>query len=170
MEKIKAIEIALNNELRERDFYLKQSEKSADPLGKKMFATIAQEEEEHYEYLKELHQKLQKAGKWPDDISAVIKETNVKQVLDELVDKVHYKSTATADDKEALRIAINFEKSAYQFYTELIKQSDQPNEKALFEQLAALEMEHMTSLEETLLYFEDPADWFAQHEKPTLDG
>ncbi|MCP4751196.1 MAG: hypothetical protein GY866_09900 [Proteobacteria bacterium] len=46
--KIKAIEIALRNEIGERDFYRRQSEKTENPLGKKMFATIAAEEDEHH--------------------------------------------------------------------------------------------------------------------------
>ncbi len=168
--KIKAIEIALKNEMRERDFYLKQSEKSGDPLGKKMFATMAEEEEEHARYLKELHDKLQEKGKWPGDISVVINETNVGKVLDELTDKVNPSNTATADDKEAIKIAIEFENEAYIFYKDLIKQADSPDEKEIFTILADLELEHMNSLKETLLYFESPADWFAQYEKPTLDG
>ncbi len=168
--KIKSIEVALKNEMRERDFYLKQSEKSADPLGKKMFATLAEEEEEHYRYLVELHKELQSAGKWPEEVSVVINKTNVGKVLDELVDRVSPSNVATADDKEAVRLAIDFEKEAYQFYKGLVKQAGHPDEKTLFELLAALEMEHVVSLEETLLYFEDPAQWFAKYEKPTLDG
>lgn len=168
--KIKSIEIALKNEMRERDFYLKQSEKSADPLGKKMFATLAEEEEEHARYLKELHQELQKAGKWPEEVSVVINKTNVGKVLDELVDKVNPSNVATADDKEAIRMAIDFEKEAYAFYSGIVKQSTHPEEKMLFELLASLEMEHVVSLEETLLYFENPDQWFAQYEKPGLDG
>lgn len=168
--KIKAIEIALKNEQRERDFYLKQSEISGDPLGRKMFATMAEEEEEHARYLQELHDKLQSKGEWPEDISAVINKTNVGKVLDELTDKVNPSNTATADDKEAIRIAIGFENEAYKFYKNLIKQAGNASEKQLFEILADLELEHMNSLKETLLYFESPADWFAIQEKPTLDG
>ena len=156
--------------MRERDFYLKQSEKSADPLGKKMFATLAEEEEEHYKYLVELHNELKSAGKWPEEISVVINETNVGKVLDELVDRVNPSNIATADDKEAIKVAINFEKEAYEFYKGLVNQAGNPDEKTLFELLAALEMEHVVSLEETLLYFDDPGEWFAQYEKPTLDG
>jgi len=167
--KIKSIEIALKNELWERDFYLKQSEKSADPLGKKMFATIAKEEENHYQYLENLHQKLQQAGKWPEEISGVIKDTNVKKVLDDLADSGNYSNAATADDIEAIKIAIAFERKAHQFYLDLSKQSEGPNEKTIFEKLAALEREHQMSLEETLLFFENPADWLAQYEKPGLD-
>jgi len=170
MEKVKAIEIAFENELKERDFYLKQSEKTNDSLGKKMFATLAQEEEEHYEYLKTLHEEMKKIGKWPEYISAEIKGTNVKKVLEEFVDKVEYSSASTADDKEAIKIAIEFEKKAHAFYTDLISKAEHPDEKTVFEQLAALEFEHATSLEETLNYFENPADWFAENEKPHFEA
>jgi len=168
--KVKAIEIALKNEMRERGFYLKQSQKSGDPLGRKMFATMAAEEEEHARYLKELHGKLKATGKWPEEISAVINRTNVGKVLDELTDKVNPSNTATADDKEAIRIAIDFENEAYKFYKGLIAQANHPDEKQIFKILSDLELEHMNSLKETLLYFESPADWFALQEKPTLDG
>jgi len=169
-DKIKAIEIALKNESTERDFYLKQAERSADPLGKKMFSTIAREEEEHYRYLQELHVQLQRQGKWPEKISAVIKDTDVNRVLDELVGKVQYQSAATADDREAVRIAIDFEKKAHEFYTNLKKKSDHPDEKDLFDRLASLEYEHIASLEQTLLFFDNPAEWFAQHEKPHFEA
>ena len=46
IERIKALEIALNNESNERDFYLRHAERSTDPMGKKMFETLAKDEEE----------------------------------------------------------------------------------------------------------------------------
>ena len=33
-----------------------------------------------------------------------------------------------------------------------------------------MEWEHLLSLKETMHYFESPGDWFAEQEKPGLDG
>ena len=58
-ERIKALEVALNNESRERDFYLKHAERTGNAFGKLMFHSIAKDENEHYQKILELHRKLQ---------------------------------------------------------------------------------------------------------------
>ena len=168
--KAKAIEIALENELKERDFYISQSKKTDNPVGKKMFETIAQEEDEHYQKLKEIHKKLEQTGKWPKEVSTVINETNIRESLKELPSIVDQTFNSTADDKEAIKIAIAFEKEAHVFYANLKKEAEDAQEKSFFGHLADIEWEHMQSLEDTLAFFEDPAAWYANSEKSQLDG
>ena len=48
-ERLNALEVALNNETREREFYLKNAERTKNPLGKTMFKQIAADELEHYD-------------------------------------------------------------------------------------------------------------------------
>ncbi len=55
-ERIKALEVALNNESRERDFYLKHSARTTNPLGRLMFGTLANDESEHYQRILTLHE------------------------------------------------------------------------------------------------------------------
>ena len=168
--KMKAIEIALENELKERDFYLAQSEKTKDPVGKKMFAAIAADEDEHYEKLKNIHKEMEAKGKWPTDVSVIIQDTDVRKVLQDLPKLANKTSDATSDDKAAIKIAIDFEKEAHKFYTELKNKATDSQEKSFFGHLAQIEWEHVQSLEDTLLYFEDPETWYEQQEKPLLDG
>jgi rubrerythrin len=59
-ERLNALEVALNNEMREREFYLKNAKRTKNSLGKKMFQQIGDDELEHYERLKQLHQKWAK--------------------------------------------------------------------------------------------------------------
>ena len=80
-EKVKSIEIALNNESRERDFYLMHSERTTNGMGRLMFATLAQDENEHYQRLQELHKKLSQQGTWPESIPLTVKGSNLKNVL-----------------------------------------------------------------------------------------
>ncbi len=56
-ENLNALEVALTNEMREREFYLKNAERTKNPVGKAMFNQIADEELEHYERLKEVHER-----------------------------------------------------------------------------------------------------------------
>ena len=75
--KIKAITVALENELHERDFYLAQSEKTDNPVGKKMFLQIAAEEDEHYRRLQRIHEELSRQGTWPDTVSNSVGTSNI---------------------------------------------------------------------------------------------
>ena len=46
-ERLSALEVALNNEKREREFYLKNAERTRNEVGRTMFLHIADEELEH---------------------------------------------------------------------------------------------------------------------------
>ena len=170
MEVLKAIEIALENESKERDFYLRNSERTKNPIGKKMFATIAGEEDDHYNHFKQLHESLSGTQKWPENISAIVKGTEIKKALAKLDSMPDDSSVLDIDDNEAIKIAIEFEKGGYAFYTKLKENAESEDEKKFFGQLAQVEYSHLSSLEDTLLYFEDPEAWHAKHEGSNLDG
>jgi len=80
-ERIEALEIALNNESNARDFYLQHSQRTQNSFGKMMFASIAADEDEHYNRIQDLHKKLISDKKWPETIPIKIKGTEVKAVL-----------------------------------------------------------------------------------------
>ncbi len=169
-EKIKSIEVALNNESRERDFYLLQSKRTTNNLGKLMFATIAQDEDEHYRRLLELHATLLQKGTWPETVPLTVKGSNLKNVLKDFLEKAEKDRPGDIDDQEAIKIAIEFEEKGYNFYAALKTAVDSPEEKKFFSILSEMEQEHLQSLKDSLLYFEDPVGWFTSHEKTTLDG
>jgi rubrerythrin len=77
-ERFSALEVALNNEMREREFYIKNAKRTKNPLGQRMFQQIGDEELEHYERLKQLHEKWEKQGKWPETVPLKVKDTVVK--------------------------------------------------------------------------------------------
>jgi rubrerythrin len=64
-DRLNALEVALNNEMREREFYHKHANRTKNPLGKKMFQQIGDEELEHYERLKQLHRSCQNRRNGP---------------------------------------------------------------------------------------------------------
>ena len=107
--RIEALEVALNNESRERDFYLKHAERTSNSFGKMMFQSIAQDEEEHYQRILELHKKLQDEGRWPETIPLKVKGVDMKSVLKKVLDSIDTSAKADTDDMEAVKIAIDFE-------------------------------------------------------------
>jgi rubrerythrin len=169
-ERLNALEVALNNEMRERDFYLKNARRTKNPLGKKMFQQIGDEELEHYERLKQLHAKWEKQEKWPETVPLRVKETIVKDILVDLIKKVDEASAGDDDDLEAVRTAIDFEAKGAKYYADLRDAVSDTREKEFFGLLARIENEHYLSLKDTEEYFTDPASWYRMAEHHTLDG
>ena len=169
-DRIEALEVALTNEKREGEFYRKHAERTKDPLGRKMFQTLAADEAEHYNRIKELHKKLNSEGKWPATLPLKVKNTVVKDVLKSVVEGVDTAAEADTDDLEAVKIAIEFEAKGEAFYKKLRQSAADPQEKTFYGMLESIEREHRLSLEETYQYFKDPEGWFQRMEKPHLDG
>ncbi len=169
-ERLSALEVALNNEMREREFYLKNAKRTKNPLGKKMFQQIGDDELEHYERLKQLHQKWAKQEKWPETVPLKVKDTIVKDILLEFVKKVDVTAKGDAGDLEAVRTAIDFEAKGAKFYAEIRDSVTNPKEKEFFDLLSKMENEHYLSLKDTEEYFIDPVSWYRKVEHHTLDG
>ena len=168
--RLNALEVALNNEVREREFYLKNAKRTKNVLGKKMFQQIGNDELEHYERLKQLHQKWSKQEKWPETIPLKVKDTVVKDILLDFVKKIDMKAKGDADDLEAVRTALDFEAKGAKFYAELRDSVSDPKEKQFFDLLSKMENEHYLSLKDTEEYFIDPVSWYRMVEHHTLDG
>jgi len=169
-DRLNALEVALNNETREREFYLKNAKRTKNPLGKKMFQQIGDDELEHYERLKQLHEKWNKQEKWPETVPLKVKGTIVKDILLEFVQKAAQTTKGDSDDLEAVRTALDFEAKGAKFYAELRDSVSNPKEKQFFDLLSKMENEHYLSLKDTEEFFIDPASWYRKAEHHTLDG
>ncbi|MGZ6249182.1 MAG: ferritin-like domain-containing protein, partial [Syntrophales bacterium] len=148
-ERLNALQVALNNEMKEHEFYLKNAERTKNPVGKAMFEQIGGEELEHYQRLKELHANWEKDKKWPETVPLKVKDTTIKSVLKNSAQKAPKTVKGDADDLKAIRVAIEFEGKGTEYYANLRDQVSDPKEKAFFNLLANIEHEHYASLKET---------------------
>jgi rubrerythrin len=169
-ERLNALDVALNNEMKEREFYLKNAERTRNPVGKAMFLQIADEELEHYERLKQLHEKWEKKETWPETVPLKVKTTIVKDVLKDILQKGERKAEKDEDDLAAVRTAIDFEAKGVSHYARLRDEVSDPKEKAFFDLLSGIEQEHYVSLKDTEEYLLDPAAWYTRTEHHGLDG
>jgi rubrerythrin len=169
-ERLNALDVALNNELREREFYFKHAARTQNPMGQAMFQRIGEEEQEHYERLKKLHGEWEKAGRWPESLPLTVSGTLVKDILLKFVQNVDQTAKGDRDDLEAVRTAIDFEDKGAAFYARLRDGVTDKKEKEFFDLMAGIEREHYLSLKEAEEYFVDPASWYRAKEHHTLDG
>jgi len=164
------LEVALNNEMREREFYLKHAARTTNPVGKAMFQQIGDEELEHYQRLKDLHAKWSQAEKWPETVPLKVNDTVVKDVLAKVVKRVDDAQPGNADDLEAVKTAIEFEAKGVEYYQKLSQMVSDPREKGFFALLSRIEHEHYLSLKDSQEFMENPVDWYRRTEHHSIDG
>lgn len=169
-QRLNALEVALNNEMRERQFYLQQAQRTKNLLGKALFQQLADEEREHYERLRGLQEKWQKQEQWPETVPLQVNNTIVKDVLKDLLARVEKMPPGDDDDLQAVRNALDFEAQGAKFYASLRDSVTDQKEKKFFDLLAAIEHEHYLSLKDTEEYLTDPVSWFRTRERHGLDG
>jgi rubrerythrin len=169
-DRLDALDVALGNEIREREFYLANERRTKNPVGKAMFKKIAEEEVEHYQRLTKLHKKWVNREEWPETVPLTVKNTNVGNVLADVIRSMDEQPPGDSDDLEAVRTAIAFEQKGAAHYEKLRDMVSDPKEKSFFGLLAQIEHEHYLSLRETEEFFIDPADWYRREEHHSIDG
>lgn len=169
-ERLSALEVAINNEMQEREFYLANSSRTRNAMGKAVFDQLAREELEHAERLKEVHERWKKLDKWPATVPLKVSNTIIKDVLNSVIATVKGSPEGDVGDLEAVRRAIDFEAKGSKFYGDLRDAVTDPREKEFFDLLAMIEHEHYLSLKDIEEYFTDPEGWFRKMEHHTFDG
>lgn len=169
-KRINALAFALENEEKEREFYLAHARTTKNMAGKNMFKQIADEEKEHYDMLKKLHDKWVEQKKWPSTVPLKVKKSLSGTILKSMSGKKSAKIGGTEDELKAIRTAIDFEARGVALYSKLESQCTDPKEKAFFNMLAAVEREHLLSLKDTEEFLSDPASWYQHMERSGLDG
>jgi rubrerythrin len=169
-KRMNALKFALQNEQKERDFYLANARRTKNLAGKNMFKQIADEEKEHFDVLKKLHDQWEKKQKWPATIPLKVKKSLAGSILKSMSGKKSARLRGDEDDLKAIRTALDFEARGMALYTKLENESTDPKEKKFFNLIAGIEREHFLSLRETEEFLTDPASWYQNMEKPMLDG
>ena len=169
-KRMNALKFALENEQKEREFYLANARRTKNLAGKNMFKQIADEEKEHYEVLKKLHDTWENKKKWPATVPLKVRKSLAGSILSSMAGKKSARFKGNEDDLKAIRTAIDFEARGMALYTKLEKESDDPKEKGFFNLIANIERQHFMSLRDTQEFLTDPAAWYQNMEKPMFDG
>jgi rubrerythrin len=160
----KAIETAIKMETDAMKFYREAAGKTSHPLGKKLFEGFVVDEARHLRMLQEImdDQDL--------EVKVVHPKQDIKTVFSELKDEMMQRVTATTDEKEAVKIALDFEKEGYDFYEKAALEASGEKEKKLFEVLAVEEQRHYELLDGTNSFLQDTGEWFMWEEHGMLEG
>ena len=146
-----AIELAIQAELNDHQFYKDASEKVSSGHGKDMLRQLANFEISHYNKLMELRDSLKASGAYVEYAGTEFGP----------VEKGEGSSTVAHRDDvlNILKLAINAEEGAYERYNHLASVTDDPKGKNMFVKLAAEEELHRRILSDQFYQISNKGAW-----------
>jgi rubrerythrin len=125
-------------------FYRTAAEQSKDPIVKEFFIMMAEEEKSHIEALTTQFKALKENEKFT---AVQLQHSNVSHVATRVLNKETQNRIASADfEAAAISAAILMEEKAIKFYSEQAQNTDDPEEKKLYNWLFEWEGTHLRFL------------------------
>jgi len=155
-----ALTTAIGYETRVRDHYRKGASEILDPRGKRMFETLAREEQGHLSYLESRLEEWHRDGKvsTPELATAVPS----LQWIDEAKAKVAQNPAGTIavqGEIELLKIALELERSTSGFYRQLVD-TVPASDRALFARFLEIEQGHLAVVQAEIDALAGHGSWF----------
>ena len=160
----KAIETAIKMETDAMKFYREAVSRTSHPLGRKLFEGFVVDEVRHLKMLQDIMNDME------IEVKVVHPKQDIKTVFSELKDEMMERISATTDEVDAVKVALDFEKKGYAFYENAAETATGEKEKKLFEVLAVEEKRHYEVLENTFNFLQDTGNWFMWEEHGMLEG
>jgi len=148
-----------------RAFYLEVAGKTANPLAKRMFESLADDERSHLAWIEQMEPGVDTAETANRDlfgrlghIFADVPEARLRSVA------------GSDDDVQAINVALGMEKQSVDAYEKWANESAEDDVRKLCTTLVGIEKFHIQVLNNTLEYFERTGDWFMQEEQWNFEG
>ncbi len=156
-----AIGVALDFEAKVRDHYYRGAKAIEDVQGRRLFHTLAAEEQGHVDYLKHCLADWKETGKVPDRPLRTILPKGVKwiEVERKKLQGRPDRRVASVSEVDALKTALQYEKDADAFYHRLVTQLPR-DEQMLFEKFLEIEDGHVALVQAELDSVLGTGFWF----------
>ena len=151
-----ALDIAMDAELKAQAFYAQAAVEVKDPRGRDLLSRLAAFEQYHYQKLSELAQSLKEDGTY------VVYETKGIEQFDPLAgggEAAGMDVSGLEGETAVLSKAIENEKIAGERYQVLADQTEDPQGKAMFRDLANEERMHQRILEDEFFSLSNQGVW-----------
>ncbi len=153
-------EHAMQMEMDGRDFYLAASEKTENPMLKKILLQLADDENKHYALFKALRDGMDTSY---DESSSTSILSSVKNIFIEM--KESGEEFTFDDDAQTIWAqAREVEKKAEAFYREKSEEVEKANEKTALLRVADEEHKHWVTLDNVIQFLDKPKTWLEDAE------
>ncbi len=134
------LKTAILLERRGKAFYTTLARQTQSEAVKKVFTMVAEEEDEHIKFLSRQFAAFEKTGKFDkNDVPEPSDDQEAVMILSEQMKK---EISAASYEAAAISAAIDFETRAIEVYQGRADETDDPNEKEMYQMLADWERTH----------------------------
>lgn len=165
-----ALKTALQLEIEGKEFYQKSGEGMGNPLARKLFQHLAEQEDVHYKVIREIYETVTSRQEWPQKDTVFEHEKSLKSVFREAIEGLGKDAKPAPSELEAVKTAMKMEDQSYSFYRSRGEEATSPTEKAFYQALTAEERTHYLTLVDSYEYLSDPQGYFTKTEHWGLDG
>ncbi len=154
-----AITTAISYETKIRDLYREAARKTSDPVGKKLFDMLGDDEQSHLDYLNAKLKQWQNMGKITvETLESIIPPTDqLKQELNRL--KQRMAKEDRSDEKQMLSKALSIEVETSNFYRKLVAEMS-GEAQTMFARFLEIEDRHTEAVQIQLDYLSHSGYWF----------
>jgi rubrerythrin len=158
-----AIQSALEFENRIRDLYLEAVTRTDDPAGKKIFRTLADDEQRHVDYLESRLDEWQQRGAISKEVlaSMVPDKASIRKEAAALQSKIS--EDARGLKQQMLARALEMEMETSRFYKELVDQVASDH-RAMFARFLEIENNHIEAVQFELDHLSHTGFWYGFEE------
>ncbi len=155
-----ALTISLDYERKVRDHYAKGLDAISEASGKKVFETMAREEQGHVDYLEGRLDEWKRMGRVSSAaLQSVMPSSEWLQGAKARLAQNPSKRLAGKDEIELVKVALQLEKETSTFYRSLVGKLAK-DEQALFERFLEIEDGHVTIVQAQLDSLQGLGYWF----------
>jgi rubrerythrin len=141
------LEAAMGIEQEGSQFYLRAAQTTRDKKGQEMFATLADDEQKHYDLIKRQHSALTSEGKWIGSPEIRPRDIDLdKPLFPRGIEALEKAVTAGSSDWDALLFGLDIETRSYDLYRKAVSQIEDPLGKQILRFLAGQEQSHFDVL------------------------
>ena len=167
---LEALKIAIQMEIDGKEYYQKQSQNSGNSLGKKLFQSLATEEDIHRQKFEEIYHAIGSRKDWPRTDFQPDGGKTLRTIFATESEKRGSDVKASASELDAVETAMDIENKTVDFYENQSKNATYDAQMEFYRRLAAEEREHHLILLDYYEFLKDPVAWFVQEEHHSLDG
>ena len=163
MDLEKAIKTAIQFESRVKEVYKEASEQTQDPVGKRVFEALAEEEQGHLEYLEYKLEEWQDTGSLsPTQLATKVPSKKaIENEAKKIGEKVHSHDEDRSKNTELkmLNNALEVEIETGNFYKKMVKELPKQGQE-LFARFVEIEEGHLAIVQAEIDYISGPGYWF----------
>ena len=143
---LKALDRAIELEVKGREFYLEAAKRTTDPKGARMFHSLADDEVLHQNILRRQVESLTEGKGWVSPKGMAEVEADLQTLLFPAGAEIDETVGPGTTEMDALLFAIKIENDSFNLYLNLAKAAEDPNAKRMYEYLVDAERTHFDLL------------------------